>query len=371
MGLTETIFRLAQERASEDGHVWLQHGLFEMRRDGGDLNRAAKLFARAQSKLPKSELVSHSYAELELVRATRESNPLVQEKHLKEAHRLASDLLGKNARGSYGHHTIFKIEHMRLQRALEEVDSPMQGEDVAKAIKNAEHILSKGLQQYPGDVTLVSSEANLARTLRDSDRARMALQRAVDLDPRNASIVGSLGRLLLGEGKTNEAKTLLTQGVNASPGDRNLNFGLAMLLLETEADGAAIEFHFRRAFMEGDRNLDAQFMYARQLYINGKTSEAQARFAKLKGQNTAMRTLNNPRRPWIENAEPKRFRGRIDRIARQYGLIKRDGDGDKISVQVHSGEPNPFADRTIGDRVAFSISFNFHGPVATDIGSEW
>lgn len=369
--LIEAIFGMAQERASEDGHVWLQHGLFEMRRDGADLKKAAELLACAHARMPRSELVSHSYAELELVRAMSESSPLVREKHLKEAKRLATTLLGKHAKGSYGYHTIFKVEHMRLRRALEANASATQADDVARAIRDAEHILSEGLQQFPGDVTLVGAEGELASTLQDNERARAALERAVSLDPKNASIVGRLARILSREGKVEDAKAMLERGIAATPGDRRLNYGLAMLLIESDADGSAIEFHLRRAFMEGDRNLDAQFLYARQLYINGKISDARARFAKLKNESVDLRTRNTSRRPWTENSKPKRFCGRVSRVARHYALIQRDGENDVVTVQVHGREPHPLGERMVGDRVSFGISFNFHGPIATDIGPEW
>ncbi|MBX3386401.1 MAG: SIR2 family protein [Phycisphaeraceae bacterium] len=369
--LIENIFKLAEERAKEDGHVWLQHGLFEMRREGGNLDRAATLLAKAHVKMPHNSIIAHSYAELEIIRADREPNALVREKHLKEARKLAIPLTGRNSRGGYGYHTLFKVEHMRLKAALRAPDSGTQSEDVSKAIKDAETVLTEGLQHHPGDATLISAEAELAQTLRDNERARAALTRAAEIDPRNGSIVGRLARVYIEDERFEEAKQLLQKGLEASPGDKRLNYGLALLLRTMGESGQSIEFHLRRAFTEGDRNLEAQFLYARQLYVNGKVSESRERFRRLKNERTDWRTRNKPKEAWLDNGNQKRFRGRVTRVTRHYGLVERDGDADPISVPVPPTGPHPIANRCVGDRVSFGIAFNFHGPVAIDIRDEY
>jgi hypothetical protein len=44
------------------------------------------------------------------------------------------------------------------------------------------------------------------------------------------------------------------------------------------ADGARVVYHFGRSFAPGDRNYEAQFWYARQLFLAGKGEEAQKIF---------------------------------------------------------------------------------------------
>jgi len=365
--MVEQIFKLAEERAADDGHVFLHHGLYEMRREGGNLKNAEELLGKAEKLLPRNPVVSHAFAELELVLAEGSANPLVREGHLKTARALVASMMGANARDAYGYSTAFKVEHMRLRSLL---DSDADSESVASSIRNTESVLAEGLQQFPNDSYLLFAEATLASTLGVNKRVITALEKAVKANARNAHVVARLSQIYRSSGDVDRAKELLLQGIDAIPFDKRLNYLYARLLMEQDEDGSLIEKHLRRSFTEGDKNLDAQFWHARQLYINGKLSEAEQRFEKFNEQRMDPKIRHTARGEWSEHGKPKMFAGRVIRWEQYYGFIERDATGDAVYVRRDEDADAIPGDVSQGDRVRFSIIFNFRGPVAQRISRE-
>ena len=367
--LIEEIFKAAEERVPDEGHVALQHALYEMRRSGGNPDRVAELLVRAGELLPHNAIVSHSLAELELVRAEKAGVPIVRERHLKEAESLALSLAGKRARNAYGYHTLFKIAHQRLKDAL---GDPAAGDEVIdNAIRTVENRLAEGLQQFPEDDYLLSAESELARTLNDDARALAALERSVAANLRSPNTVARLAKIYIDNQEYVKARSLLEKALENAGFDKKLNFLYARLLQTTRGDGLAIEKHFRRAFTEGDRNLDAYFNYCRQLYINGKIDEARARFGDLKNERMSPMLRFKPRALWSDDSgSPRIFSGRISRVEFTFAIIERDATSDTVIVR--RGSPGFAVVQSLsrGRRVKFSIAFDFHGPVAYDVAPE-
>jgi len=69
--------------------------------------------------------------------------------------------------------------------------------------------------------------------------------------------------------------------------------------MQENADGLKIEKHLRSAFSEGDGNLEAQFWYARQLYVNDKIAEASQRFEKLSEERVDPDFRQLVQAPWM------------------------------------------------------------------------
>ena len=362
------IYALAEERARDDGHVFLQHGIYEMRRPSGNLTRSAELFRAAHDLLPNNVIVTHSYAELELRLAEAASSDLVREKHLQKVRALIRPLLRKGARTAHAYHTAFKVEHFRLRSLLEKESS--SGEALTIAIRNAETALAEGLQRFPGDEYLLSGEASLAEILADSERVTRALEQAVEANVRNTHIVGSLAQTYRKTGQNEKARQLLERAIDAQPYDRRLNYLLGRLLLDISADGTVIESHLRKSFTEGDRNYEAQFWYARQLFLNGKEDDARARFEELKRQPMAPLSRRRVRGEWICGSEPLHFTGTIKRIEKAYAFVERDGPADTIYIPTDHESNVLLAELSPGQRVRFTIAFNVLGPVALNVSSE-
>ena len=368
--LVEQLYALAEERVPDDGHVWLQHGNYEMNRASGNLATAGDLLRRAHDLLPKNPLITHAYAELELKRAMAATNVLVREKHIKTARELVRPLMHRTAKTAYGYHTAFKGEHLRLRDLLAQEQGDVTEDTIAAAIRNAESVIADGLRRFPDDDYLWSAEAELAKTLSDNARAVMALEKAASSNIRSVHVVTRLAKTYRDKGDEAKAKELLEKAVEAQPYERPLNYLLGRLLLDQDADGTVIEYHLRRAYTEGDRNHEARFWHARQLFINGKEEDARTHFGSLGKERIGPQLRHRVRGEWLEKGDQRWFAGRLSRIERGYAMIKRDGVGDSIFVPREHNSNRKLEELTRGERVRFTLAFNMRGPVALNVRSE-
>ena len=368
--LIQRLYEIATSIAPEEGHVYLQHAIYQMKHLSGSLEKASDLLTRAQELMPTNSFVIHSHAELEVRRAERATSPLVREKHLREARALVAPQLGKREAGAYSYHTAFKIEHMRLKGLLQSLEEEPE-EAVTATIRNCESVLADGLQRYPNDEYLLSADAKLAETLDNDKRAMRSLERATSIAVDNVHIVGRLAQMYKDTGEIDKARTLLEKALDVRPYDKRLNFLLGRLLSETNADSLLIESCLRRSFSEGDNNLDAQFWYGRQLYINDKAEVAQRVFQKLAGTAMSPHMRFRHRGQWLkEDGTPRVFSGKCTILDAAYGYIQRDGLGDAVYFP-RDGIYNPkHEELSRGVRVSFEMTFNFKGPVAINTRPE-
>jgi tetratricopeptide (TPR) repeat protein len=368
--MVRDIFKLAEERAPDDGHILLQHAIFEMRRESANLDEAADLLAKSQKLIPRNPIVIHSFAELEIERASQANESIVREKHLQRAEELVEPMLGKMATASHGYHTAFKAAHLRLKLALRAEESAISDPAIENLIRAAESRLADGLQQFPEDEYLLMAESELAQTLKDSRRALAALRVSVAAGTRSPHTVGRLAKLLMANGQHDEAGAILAKSLEADPFQKKLNFLFGMLQFEKHGDPLVIEKHFRRAFTEGDRNFEAQLYYARQLYVNGKVNDARSVFDQLKRERINPKIRYAPRLPWKENGTTKIFSGKIHRVEFAYALVERDTDGDIIIARRKSAAHDEALKMARGTRVNFTVAFNFEGPVLESLIAE-
>ena len=117
----------------------------------------------------------------------------------------------------------------------------------------------------------------------------------------------------------------------------------------------------------GDSRYQAQFWFARSLYLCNEIPDAINMFFILSNVKIDIRIKNEPRGKIRMNKTILRFTGTITEIELNYGYIKRDEIGDKIYFyRYHSDYLNwdKFKRRS---RVNFIISFNYRGAVALDV----
>lgn len=142
--------------------------------------------------------------------------------------------------------------------------------------------------------------------LSEAIRAEKAFEKAFNANPRSTLSAKRLARIKRSKGAYSDAQRVLHKCLDYNPAAQDLHYDLAMTYLESaqnadQTNSDAILYHLRRSFSPGDRNLQAQFWYARQLCIAGHTEEAIQLF----------KTLGEARVPFKEKT-----------IVR--GIVKRD-----------------------------------------------
>lgn len=321
--LIRTLFRKAQQISVDDAYVYQQYAIFEMRRENPNLSAAYDLLIVAERLAPYDKSITHTLAELELERSKRSNNPIEHGRHITSAKQLARSLTSADADSSYGFHTLCKLGLDELQQLLR---SDADSDDrIDTSIRALEKELEAGLQRFPDDQYLLDAEARLARLVKDDVRAMESLARAFRGNPASPFIAKGLARLYTLSDDLPAARSTLETCLENRPGDKGTNAALARLITEHfPAEGMKAEYHWRRAFTDGDANYSTQFWYARQLYVNGKTEEAMKVFRGLRTAPVSPEVRHKIRGVLnTDEGSPTRFSGRVERLEATYALVSQ------------------------------------------------
>jgi len=370
--MAQGIFDVCQEVVGDDAYLLHQRGIYEMRRENGSLQTADELLRRAQELAPRDTTIIHSLAELALTRAERSSSPAEAEAHLRDVHKLAQPLIGPRATTAHGYHTVAKARLARLRNLLlRQTDDEFSDHEADRLIKEAADVIDEGLQRFPGDGYLLDTESDLGQLIADDERALAALRKAFQANPQSGYAAVRLAKHLSDSGLVQEARRVYEQALEAGSADKRVHYGYAQLLLDLDPEPQLLEYHLRRAFTVGDRNYEAQYWYARQLYINGKTDESRSIFRSLRDcaiPPDAKRRIRGVMK--LADSE-QAFSGTIGKVESSYAFVQRDGPGDWVFLHAGNlGTAISWADLRTGMRVSFSLGFNFFGPVAFRIRPE-
>ena len=367
--MARQVFRAAREMAGGDPFLSQQMALYEMNSQSGSLRRAMERLDEAEKAAPQDPSIRHSRAELCLRLADIARTPLEREQRLREAMQIASalrrDRFGRSG-GSHAFHTMCKVGLKRVGDCLGEAAEGVSSESVSRAIRFVEDTLTEGLQRFPDDGYLRSAEAELATLLRDSGRAIAAMRSAFKTNPRNGAIAVRLAKSLAALGDLSGARSTLQSGLDSSPGDKKLHYALGRFLMHNESEAMdEIEHHLRRAFTDGDKNYEAQLLYARQLYAMGEVERARQRFRVLKSARISPDARDRVRYPldgW--------FSGRLVRLEATYGFVARDGIGDWVFVHRTNVSAEVWRALKIDCRLRFQVGFNMRGASTLKIALE-
>ena len=366
--IADAIYTVARTKVGEDAYLLHQMAIYEMNRSNGNLNKAAQYLTKAKALQPHDSTIAHSLAELQLRRAENAPSELEFRKHLKEAQQLANSL---NSKDSHGFHTLAKSHLAQLRRLMEVNPADFSEIEFGELIKSAEQAIQRGLERAPGDSYLLDTESRLANLLAKDDRAVAALRAASKANPQNAYIAIRLAKLLVDREQAEEAIGIYKSTIESGVNDKRIHFNYARLLIEcNHEDGTQIEYHLRRGFTEGDASVDAQFWYARQLYVNEKMPEAQDRFRKLQMLAVNPAVKRSIRGCIRKDGADQRFTGRVDKVEADYGFALRDGTADRVFLHVRSTDPAVWGWLKRGVRISFSLGFNYWGAAAVDVALE-
>lgn len=369
--MASSVYTTARQRFGQEPYLLQQEALYEMHRPNGNLNRASSLLNKAKNKTPFDKTLTHSMAELELRRSQDAKTALEVEAHLREAERLVRPLITNRVLDSYPFHTLAKVQLERLRTLLGDgsiADTDLLINDRINAV---EAVVQEGLQKFPDETYLLDVESQLASLLSDDARAMAALKSAFTKMPDNAFIAIRLAKLLIAGGDIDEAVATYRTSIAAGINDKRIYFNYARLLVDqNNADEPEIIYYLRKAFTEGDSNIEAQFWYARQLYVAGEIAASRVRFRELKKLAINPQMKRNIRGIISDNQGEIAYAGTIERLEYDYGFLSRDGTGDQVFFHKKTVDDQVWDILERRLRVSFSIGFNFWGANAIQLRTE-
>lgn len=362
------IYKVAATIDPGDSYFLHQRGIYEMIRPNGNLTEAHRYLTKALSINEKDTSIAHSLSELARIRSERAKSDLEKEHYRDEAVKRARALLTE-INGSYGYHTILKVQIDRLRELLS-IDTPDE-DDLRILINKIENLLATGYKKHPDDPYILEAESLYSKVIQDEIRAKTALEKAFRTDKRSPYLAIRLSRLYIEKDGYFSAVKVLEEAINSNRSDTRLHYALAKVMIkQRDEDVEKILYHLQRSFTKGDRNYEAHFWYARYLYSNGNRDD-------IVESKRIFKELRMARIPYdirvaikdvIKIGEiPKTFNGRIAEKNGNFGYIERDGFGDRIFIHENHLEPGVWASLSVGQRVKFCIGLNYGGPIAINI----
>ena len=375
--LGRRFYSVLQSLVGEDPYLLQQLGLFEMRHPGGDLKRAEAVLQKAVALAPHDRSIKHSFANLARLQAQETDNPVLRQTYRRRAMERLEGLVGRVANQPHGFYTAAQVALDELRDLLvstenSENDTAVERQIVALA-RRVENHLSEGLQRFPDNPQLLSVEADYRDSLDQHELAEEALQHAFSANPRQDWIATRLSRRLADAGRIDDAKAILKKCVQENPGSKRVHLSLAKLYLHegTSAEQLLVLDHLGRSFSHGDANYDAQFWYARELFLRQKHDEADALFAELRHASVPPE-VRGKIRGIVRNSEGDILKVRATVVTKEetYMFVQGDEYGRNIFAHMSSVPEREWDTIKRGSVVIVEVGFTMRGPIAATVSLE-
>ncbi len=364
--LIRRIFNEVKQRLGEDAHTLQQEGIFEMHSSDGSIEKAGELIRNASSILPNSKVIKHSLSEWALKKSETAKTELERIKYVRESQRISLELTREVASTSFPFHTLIKIGIEELIKEIKTGDSTT----IERKIGEVERIIANAQQHFPEDSYILAEESKYRQYISDDPQAKKLLEKAFENNKGNPYVAIRLADFYE-QDDSERAIEVLSEAIDVIPGDKPLNYKLAILLQKYKPERKAdIKIHLKRAFTDGDSNYAAQFWYARHIYLEELIDDAYKYFKILGKAYLDPQVKNLVRGIVMENEKPVLYRGIIEKKEPAYGFIKRDQVQDNIFIHSNNVNEKIWEELKKGNRVIFELGFSYKGPQAINVKRE-
>jgi tetratricopeptide (TPR) repeat protein len=355
------LYNIAYENIGEQPALMQQESIFEMNHKNGDIEKASTLLNRAHEIEPKNGFIAHSKAEFLLKKASNTQKYLVVKTLLNSSkdicHNIVSNKKNKNIVHAY--HTLLKIYLLELDKLLEEENIDL----IDKKIQEFEKTLAKAMQSYPNESFLFDAEASFNKLLDNSPKALSSLKSAFEANKRSPYLAIRLSNYYIDDGSIDDALTVLQDSININVNSKDLNFKYAKLLLKKNPEKYIdLKHYLRKSFVKNDKRYEAQFWYARTLYLL-EEKECSEYFEYLKDVPLDSRFKKKQQGIVTVNGISIVYEGTIIKLENYFGFVKQDINGEAIYFYRDSD----LRDLRSNSRVKFNKLFNYSGAVASII----
>lgn len=353
-----SIYEVAYENVGEQSSLLQQESIFEMNSSGGNFEKANLLLTRAHEIDPDNPFIAHSKAEFLLRKAEKSTQILVTKKLLTSAKEMCNDIIKnrKTKNKSHGYHTLLKIYLFELEKLFKSESNEL----LETKIQEFEKTINKAMQSHPNESFLLDAESSFNELLNNTPQAFESLKSAFDLNKRSPYLATRLSNYYVNNDDIDSALAVLLETINLNLSNKDLNFKFAQLLMiKNPEDYSEIKHYLRKSFTKMDKRYDAQFWYARTLYLLGD-KEFLDYFEYLKTAPLDVRRKKKPQGIVTEDLLVKVFDGTITKLESSYGFVKQDYSGETIYFY-RGRELN---DLRFNSRVKFNKAFNYNGVVA-------
>lgn len=355
-----------QEAVPDDPFVFHQRAVFEMQHPGGSLFQAEAAANRAFALNETSSSIQHTQAEIARRRANETDDPLMKralrrttrEKLGNVASRLSEYDLNTSARLAFD-------EFRELSDSLQVVDEANPPQALIDAARDTEQAIQRGLQLFPESSDILATEASFRDYLDQAGRAEHALKRAFAINPRQDWLALRLARKYREKGDLPAAQRILEQCLQQNPSSKIARLEMGRLLIGLGNQTQGME-HLQRSFTEGDNHYEAQFWFARELFLSGHFEAAKKLFGSI-NERAPGRFRSRSSAIVEANGAPVAFEGSMKRKEEGYGFVKVTQFTEDIFASRAESQQSAWEGLRNGQDIECYIGFTRRGPRAVDV----
>ena len=366
--LARRFYERAQYVVGDDAHLLQQAALFEMNHPAGNLRTAELRLSKAFETAPADRTIRHTLANLKRIQANKARNRLHKNKLRQTARRLLEGVVGDYTRQPHGFHTSILVLVDELEDVLREKKDGqldrLEQKTVVDLIREIESKIREGQQLYPDDERLLTAEAKFREIINDDDRAFEALRRAFENNRRSEWVAIRMSHRLEDIGNHAEAKAVLLSCLVENPDSKAVNFALAKLYIRRgyRVEKRNVLQYLRRSFADGDTRFDAQYWYARELFISRRWKDSDAVFSAL-ARAPVTPSLRNRLRGFIPDQKDrvKVFRAVVTKKEEAYLFARVEGFSRDVFCHSSQVPEDRWSDIGVGTILDLEIGFSMRG----------
>ncbi len=355
-----------QEAVPNDPFICHQRAIFEMQHPGGSLAQAEAAAANAFELNPNSHSIQHTQGEIARRMANETHDPLRK----RSLRRVTREKLGGNILrlSEYDLHTRARLaidEFKEFSTSLNISDEKRPPAAFLEAAKETETTIQRGLQTFPESSQLLAAEATFREYLDQTTQAQKALERAFKLNPRQDWLAVRLARIYQAAGDVTKSKGVLKACLEDNPSSKFAHLEMGLVLISSGESNAAIE-HLRRSFTKGDNHFEAQFWYARELFLRGQLDEAGKLFTAL-NEKAPGRFRTRAAAATERDGAPIVYDCRVERKEEGYAFLKLPLFPEDVFASRADSDPAEWDKLYARAQTKCGIAFNRRGARAVSI----
>lgn len=362
------IFEMAFITAPTSAFLYQQAAILEYLHPKGSLDRAQELAETARVVDDSNHIYIHTLAEVKRRKANAADNRLRKDQLRAQARTYLNEIWLKDSRVAVSFCNLLVDEAVDLLKELSSEPKEHEILEFDTKVDEAVKRLRRATQDFPENSEFATVEARLWQRLGESDKAKVALNKAIRASPRNSGAFLRLSNIHKQAHATTESLQVLRQGLEKFPTDKNLHLKIALELVEiSDAPTSEMETHFRSSFATGDHNFDSRYYYAEYLYWASRAEEAKKLFADIDRMAPPQYRKASPSAEDVITIKLSRNFGVVESVSQRYFFIRFGGYSKAIFAYWSSLVESDFDALKATQQVSFKLRFNRRGPVAVDI----
>ena len=333
---------------------------------GGTLVLAERGAARAFELNPDNRSIQHTQGEIARRQANETDDPLRK----RSLRRFTREKLGVDGSqlSEYDLYTraLLAIDELKeLSNCLEMPDDKPPPRAFIEAVKDTETTIQRGLQRFPENSQLLAAEATFRDHLDQTDRAQQALERAFNLNPRQDWLAVRLARKYQASRDFPNSMRVLDACLQDNPSSKLAHLEMGRIFIASGNSEAAIQ-HLMRGFTEVDNNYEAQFLYARELFLQGRFAEAVKLFFAI--NDRAPGRFRTRAAAKVEgDGKPMEYGCRVRRKEEGYAFLELPQFPSDVFASRAESDPSEWEKLYRGAQATCVLAFNRRGACAVSV----